>query len=134
MRIVARLAAWCLAGWRAATSTNTRRVLTVCCLPGVLLLIAGLYVRDPPGPSSSGIADGLAKNDPSREFRERQIGQVLFSPVVGDHCKRSTFDNRTGAVESADDVLCIQLVPEAMNPGGSSSSRIDVLRRTFRNE
>lgn len=129
-------AAWYVAAWRTATSTNTRRVITVCCLPGVLLAIAALYVREPLGLSisSGGIPERMAKHNPSREFQERQIGQVLFSPVVGDHCKRSTFDNRTGEVDSAEDVLCIQLVPEAQATSSTSADRIQMMRRTFRGD
>jgi hypothetical protein len=131
MKVASTLGRLALALWRAAFSTNTRRVVTVCMLPGALLLLAGVYIREPAAPST-GIATNLIKNDPSREFRERQVGQVLYSPRSGDHCKRALFDNRTGAFERVEDVLCVE--PEPAAPGSSGADRVNSMRKTFRSQ
>ncbi|MBM3527118.1 MAG: hypothetical protein FJX62_03430 [Alphaproteobacteria bacterium] len=117
--------------WHTATATSRRRVVAVCLLLGSVLAI-GAAVRHSSDWGSSGKALTIAH--PDQKFRDGQIGEVLFSPHVGDNCKRALFDNRTGAVEQAEEVNCVQLVPEAMNPGGSASSRIESMRRGFKSE
>jgi hypothetical protein len=119
--------------WRAATSSNTRRAVTISLLLGALLVFAGLQVREAAN-MQSGIANGLAMSDPARQFRENPMGQVLFSPYVGERCRRLLFDNRTGAFESADDVNCVQGGRDSETSTSSAQDRMNAMKKTFRSQ
>ena len=67
--------------------------------------------------------------DPLGEFAKTRIGQVLYSPAVGDNCRRVIFDNRTGSLYEAGHVFCGQETTAEAQPTGAN--RILSMRDAF---
>ena len=72
----------------------------------------------------------LSEDDPVRNFAKTGVGQVLFTAMSSDNCRRNLFDNRTGATYEAGEINCGQN-PENM-PESQSSDRLQSLRKPFR--
>ena len=71
----------------------------------------------------------LPEDDPVRNFAKTGVGHVLFTAMSSDNCRRSLFDNRTGATYEAGEINCGQN-PEHM-PESQSSDRLQSLRKPF---
>src|SRR5690349_2943255 len=50
----------------------------------------------------------LSEDDPVRNFAKTGVGQVLFTAMSSDSCRRNLFDNRTGATYEAGEINCGQ--------------------------
>jgi hypothetical protein len=68
----------------------------------------------------------LSEDDPVRNFAKTGVGQVLFTAMSSDSCRRNLFDNRTGATYEAGEINCGQN-PERI-PESQSSDRLQSLR------
>ena len=67
---------------------------------------------------------------PSEDPVEPRIGQMLFSPLEGDICKRSNFDNRTGAIAEAGEVNCSHAM-QSITPS-VAMGRVQSVSKAFR--
>jgi hypothetical protein len=74
-------------------------------------------------------ASSLSENDPVRNFAKTGVGHVLFTAMSSDNCRRSLFDNRTGAIYEAAEINCGQN-PEHV-PESQSSDRLQSMRKPF---
>lgn len=72
----------------------------------------------------------LSDDDPVRNFAKTGVGQVLFTAMSSDNCRRNLFDNRTGATYEAGEINCGQNPEHA--PESQSSDRLQSLRKPFR--
>jgi hypothetical protein len=74
-------------------------------------------------------ASSLSEDDPVRNFAKTGVGHVLFTAMSSDNCRRSLFDNRTGATYEAAEINCGQN-PEHV-PESQSSDRLQSMRKPF---
>ena len=72
----------------------------------------------------------LSEDDPVRNFAKTGVGQVLFTAMSSDNCRRNLFDNKTGATYEVGEINCGQN-PENV-PESQSSDRLQSLRKPFR--
>ncbi len=68
----------------------------------------------------------LPEDDPVRNFVKTGVGHVLFTAMSSDVCRRSLFDNHTGATYEAGEVFCGQ------SPENESSSRLLSIGKPFK--
>jgi hypothetical protein len=123
---------WLHIGPKSRTS-----VVAAVCAFFCALLVLGLYRVQGTVGAGSGLRFGvgavspgfvqLDANDPVARFFETRVGHVLFSPLVGDHCQRVLFDNRTGVQYETRSLDCSRPAGEVV----ASTARIGALRKTF---
>jgi hypothetical protein len=70
-------------------------------------------------------AASLSDDDPVKNFAKTGVGHVLFTTSSSDNCRRTLFDNRTGATYDAGEVLCSP-APE------QQSERMQTMSKTFK--
>ena len=58
-------------------------------------------------------AASLSDDDPVKNFVKTGVGHVLFATTSSDNCRRTLFDNRTGATYETGDILCGQTADQA---------------------
>ena len=58
-------------------------------------------------------AASLSDDDPVKNFVKTGVGHVLFATTSSDNCRRTLFDNRTGATYETGDILCDQTADQA---------------------
>ena len=75
-------------------------------------------------------AASLPDNDPVKNFVKTGVGHVLFTGTSSDNCRRTLFDNRTGATADAGEVFCGQAPEHVMD--AQSSDRLMAMRKPFR--
>jgi hypothetical protein len=86
------------------------------------------------GTSNAGLSNSptgaasLSDDDPVKNFTKTGVGQVLFTATSSDNCRRTLFDNRTGASYDAGEMLCGGPAPEPQ------SERLQSLSKPFRRE
>lgn len=68
----------------------------------------------------------LSEDDPVRNFAKTGVGQVLFTAMSSDNCRRSLFDNRTGATYEVGEIFCGQ------KPENTNSERLQSMGKPFR--
>jgi hypothetical protein len=83
---------------------------------------SGNRVSNPDQSSVPTGAAGLSDDDPVKNFFKTGIGHVLFTATTSDNCRRTLFDNRTGASYEAGEVNCGQ-PPEQQNERLQSIAR-----------
>jgi hypothetical protein len=132
--------------WRRLGRANVLRVLAVCVAFVALPVVAIFYVREPVAvdgaggmsglggnaevsAASTGLAVGVAGDDPVAHFAQSRVGHILYSPNQGDYCRRVLFNNRTGVLYDMGSVLCRQSAPEAALVSGAD--RVQSLRKSF---
>jgi hypothetical protein len=132
--------------WRRLSRANVLRVLAICFAFVALPVVAIHYVREPAAiqgagslsgqggvagvdAASSGLAVGVAGDDPVARFAQTRVGHILYSPNQGDNCRRVLFNNSTGALYEMGSVLCAQSAPEAALVSGAD--RMQSLRKSF---
>ncbi len=72
----------------------------------------------------------LSPDDPVRNFLKTGVGHVLFTETSSDHCRRTLFDNRTGAIVDAGEVFCGQTPERVVD--AQTSDRLMAMRKPFR--
>jgi hypothetical protein len=121
--------------------TPVRRALVVSAIFGVLIYLGAQPGRDlffrstgvlqlpGSGPPLPHPAEKVRVFDPVERFTQTQVGHLLFSLNNSDMCRRVLFDNRTGAMQEAGQILCGQ-PPEAVEQPGQE--RGNAMMRAFR--
>jgi hypothetical protein len=74
-------------------------------------------------------AAGLSDDDPVKNFTKTGVGHVLFATTNSDNCRRTLFDNRTGATYEAGDILCGQTADQQIDV---PSDRLQAFRKPTR--
>jgi hypothetical protein len=136
-----------LALWRRLGPTNVWRTLTLCSGFAALVAAGFIFVREPNAAGSltdhkagTGVQSvaaaynagelGVESGDPLDRFSETRVGQVIFTSISSDSCRRVLFDNRTGEFHEAAEVYCG--LPIEASPAPSSVDRIGTLQKAFR--
>jgi hypothetical protein len=84
--------------WRPPVRIDVRRAaFTLSGVTGALAVAVMFMTREPP--------DKYPKGGFGREWR---TGTIVTVPIVGDECRRSLFDNDTGAIWPTNSVSCIE--------------------------
>ena len=105
---------------RRAAANNTRRVIVLGLAFGLLMFVGAQAGREftslffqKVGTTASQSAlkapggDGSATpRDPYQDFVQSKVGHLMFSSYQNDNCKLMLFNNRTGSMVEAGDVLC----------------------------
>ena len=126
--------------------TSARRVAVICTLFAAILS-AGAYATSDQlgllhwlrqfngsGSGNAGLSNSptgaatLSDDDPVKNFTKTGVGQVLFTATSSDNCRRTLFDNRTGATYDAGEMLCGGPVPEPQ------TERLQSLSKPFKRE
>lgn len=132
--------------WRWFAPANALRVLAICAAFGALPVVAIYYAREPAAPplvagiaglggiagagdASPGLAVALAADDPVARFSQSRIGHILYSPYIGDYCRRVLFHNETGALYENGRILCVQSAPQPTPVSGAD--RLLSMRKSF---
>jgi hypothetical protein len=71
----------------------------------------------------------LSDDDPVKNFTKTGVGHVLFATTNSDNCRRTLFDNRTGATYEAGDILCGQTADQQIDV---PSDRLQAFRKPTR--
>jgi hypothetical protein len=74
-------------------------------------------------------AASLSDDDPVKNFVKTGVGHVLFAATSSDNCRRTLFDNRTGATYEAGDILCGQTADQRTD---TQSDRLQAFRKSTR--
>lgn len=129
-----------LATLRRTARTNAVRVPALCVLffGGVVAAITFTREPEPIPPRSFTMGwDGAtstdgSERDPTAQFEQRRVGQLLIASTTSDTCRRVLFHNRTGKSYQAGEVPCGQ------QPGAdtvvSGGDRMQALRKAFNKE
>ena len=129
------------------TRASVQRVILICAV-FVTVLSGGAYVTSDQFGFSQWLSKGngsafanvgrsemptggsnLPENDPVRNFAKTGVGQVLFSASSSDNCRRTLFDNRTGASYEGGEVFCGQNPDHAT--GAQSADRLMSMGKSF---
>jgi hypothetical protein len=105
---------------RRLALTNTRRVVVLGLAFGLLLFLGlqtgreftSLFFQKVGTASSQSAGTPQAANgsalpgEANREFLQSKVGHLLFSQYASDNCRVMLFDNRTGTLVEAGEVVC----------------------------
>ena len=82
---------------------------------------------------------GAGWHTPSREKAAARTGEghmttgaIVYVPVHGDTCRQSLIDNNTGKITHGAAVSCKEALAASARRSGGGSTRIDVIRESFR--
>jgi hypothetical protein len=120
---------WAAAVWRHTAPTNAVRVLMLSVVFGSVIALGAHRVWQPAAVQASAPAVAVSA-DPVVRFTETRVGHLLFAPVGSDNCRRVLFDNKTGALYEAGEMLCGQPQEQVANTA-TTSNRLQALRQTF---
>src|SRR5260221_13853211 len=71
-------------------------------------------------------AASLSDDDPVKNFAKTGVGHVLFAGTGSDNCRRTLFDNRTGAIHEVGTILCGETAEQRTD---GQSDRLQAFRK-----